>query len=411
MNRCRRVIRLNQRGDDRDAEPDSLGVVRGAAGCPPLMTQVAGSRRWWALDRDPRGRQDLGRREVRKSSAEVAVGYAPARGRSRPGRGWHVGLEFEHCAVAEVWWTVIELRARLPRPAAGLEVAHDGGFREAHSFVETAQRRDRKDPDPKPTLDGRFGTSQHASEFAEGEYVRESFQAGKGVLRHERNVLTPCRPTSGVWCSPPYVCRTDADGILLGDHLLTALRSGGCRSRLWLFTTRSRNQERRLPAVGAAWMKRPLASPAGGQDCAIENMAATQQWSADHETETARDSPRKPRGANRWRSGAPIFRRGNRWRSRGRRQRLPDVAAVRGQARRRRAKPRARVRALGRRRLVRRLPRGRRRHRRASGAAGHHGRGRELPRYHHARPGAGRPSRCWRPTAAPSGCSMLGART
>ena len=53
--------------------------------------------------------------------------------------------------------------------------------------------------------------------------------------------------------------------ILLGEYLLTALRSGGCRSSLWLFTTRSRNRERRSPAVGAAWMKRPLASLAKGR--------------------------------------------------------------------------------------------------------------------------------------------------
>lgn len=45
-------------------------------------------------------------------------------------------------------------------------------------------------------------------------------------------------------------------------------REERCRSRLWLFTTRNRNRERRSPAMGAPGMKRPLASPAGAQGCA-----------------------------------------------------------------------------------------------------------------------------------------------
>ena len=73
---------------------------------------------------------------------------------------------------------------------------------------------------------------------------------------------------------------------------------------VWLFTTRSRNRERRLLAVVAAWMKRPLAGPAGGQDGAIENLGATQRPSAEHEAETARDSP----GRAKW--SEPIEERG-----------------------------------------------------------------------------------------------------
>ena len=81
--------------------------------------------------------------------------------------------------------STLQLHTGYPRPAARVEVAHDGGFCEAHALVETAQSRDWKDSVAQSALDGRFGTSQHTSEFAECQYVGESFQASEGVLRHK----------------------------------------------------------------------------------------------------------------------------------------------------------------------------------------------------------------------------------
>ena len=81
--------------------------------------------------------------------------------------------------------STLQLHTGYPRPAARVEVAHDGGFCEAHPLVETAQSRDWKDSVAQSALDGRFGTSQHTSEFAECQYVGESFQASEGVLHHK----------------------------------------------------------------------------------------------------------------------------------------------------------------------------------------------------------------------------------
>lgn len=52
-------------------------------------------------------KKNLGAPRFERVVPKWPSGTRQPEGEVGPSRGWHVGLDFQHCAVAEVWWTVI----------------------------------------------------------------------------------------------------------------------------------------------------------------------------------------------------------------------------------------------------------------------------------------------------------------
>ena len=113
----------------------------------------------------------------------------------------------------------------------------------------------------------------------------DSFKAARVSRRHRRTVSSGVPAGNRLFAARRV--RDRCGWILLRDNRLTPLRSGSRRELVVGFHDEDVQPRTTVASVGAAWMKRPLASPAGGPACAIEHMRATQRQSAEHEAATA----------------------------------------------------------------------------------------------------------------------------
>ena len=113
----------------------------------------------------------------------------------------------------------------------------------------------------------------------------DSFEAARVSRRHRRTVSSGVPAGNRLFAARRV--RDRCGWILLRDNRLTPLRSGSRRELVVGFHDEDVQPRTTVASVGAAWMKRPLASPAGGPACAIEHMRATQRQSAEHEAATA----------------------------------------------------------------------------------------------------------------------------
>ena len=121
------------------------------------------------------------------SQSSTGGSTRPGTARYRPRRYWRCRGLRGHAALRRAGLTLAGHRTVSSdglHAAAGLQEAQEIGFREASAFIDAGQRPDRKRASAQPAPNGRLGTSQDHADFTDGQYVRESFQADKGVGLH-----------------------------------------------------------------------------------------------------------------------------------------------------------------------------------------------------------------------------------